>query len=251
MKLLIFAHTPPPQGGFLTVAGHMHQITSIPVDQGQEHIATLSVGERFDFSDFSTPAVLARNGKVVMSNIPAVPAEEIEAALASCRDKAECEVRLRGDTYLSLPVDSIYFGDGYVLPIVGFQVRIGCVLVASAVWIDGGSPTLDRGKIVVVFAHLGDALLDRRTQIGKVIRHVLAQGCAAGPSLGERGAGRTMDDADGDVLRFVNFAGEEISHAAEVAGELRRANFPASRLRKLHRRQRRAKAAGRVEPEAG
>jgi HD-GYP domain-containing protein (c-di-GMP phosphodiesterase class II) len=36
-------------------------------------------------------------------------------ALAGCREQAECEVVLRGETYLSLPMHSVYFGDGHLL----------------------------------------------------------------------------------------------------------------------------------------
>ena len=109
------ARTPPPQSGFFTVGGTTYQVTSIPVDQGNEHIASLSVGEHFDFSEFTTPAVLTRNGKVMMSNIPGVSMQEVESALHVCPDRSECEVHLHGEAFLSLPIESIYFGDGYLL----------------------------------------------------------------------------------------------------------------------------------------
>jgi HD-GYP domain-containing protein (c-di-GMP phosphodiesterase class II) len=109
------ARTPPPQRGFFTLGGQSYQVTSIPVDQGDEHIATLSVGEHFDFSEFSTPAILSRNGKVIMANLQGVAPAELESALQACAAQAECEMRLGGETYLSLPMESIYFGDGYLL----------------------------------------------------------------------------------------------------------------------------------------
>ena len=37
---------------------------------GDENMGTLSVGERFDVSEFNTPAVLIRDGKVLKSSIP-------------------------------------------------------------------------------------------------------------------------------------------------------------------------------------
>jgi HD-GYP domain-containing protein (c-di-GMP phosphodiesterase class II) len=109
------AHTPPPQRGFFTVGGRTYQVTSIPVDQADEHVATLSVGEHFDFSELNTPAVLAHHGKILMSNIPGVSLAEVESALRACPDQAECEMRLHDEAYLSLPMESIYFGDGYLL----------------------------------------------------------------------------------------------------------------------------------------
>jgi putative nucleotidyltransferase with HDIG domain len=88
---------------------------SPPIDQRDENIGILSVGEPFDFGAFTTPAVLAHGGKVLKSSIPGIPLEEVEAALKPCAELAECEVRLRGETYISLPMDSISFGEGYVL----------------------------------------------------------------------------------------------------------------------------------------
>jgi putative nucleotidyltransferase with HDIG domain len=105
----------PPQQGFATVGERSYQVVSTPIDQGDENIGTLSVGEPFDFSEFTTPAVLARHGKVLKSSIPGIPIDEVESALKTCGERAECEVRLRGETYISLPMDSISFGEGYVL----------------------------------------------------------------------------------------------------------------------------------------
>jgi putative nucleotidyltransferase with HDIG domain len=106
---------PSAQHGFFTAGGHTYQVTSIPVDESDEHIATLAVGEHFDFSEFSTPAVLSLNGKVILSNLQSASFEEVESALKNCPGQAECELRLRGEAYLSLPMESISFGGGYLL----------------------------------------------------------------------------------------------------------------------------------------
>jgi putative nucleotidyltransferase with HDIG domain len=105
----------PPHRGFTTVGERSYQVVSTPIDQGDENIGILSVGEPFDFSTFTTPAVLAHRGKVLKSSIPGIPLEEVEAALKPCKERTECEVRLRGEAYISLPMDSISFGEGYVL----------------------------------------------------------------------------------------------------------------------------------------
>lgn len=105
----------PPQRGFMTVEGRAYQVASTPIDQAEENIGFLSVGERFDFSEFTTPAVLTHNGSVLKSSIPGIPPEEVASALRGCQEQAECEVRLRGETYVSLPMQSIHFGEGYVL----------------------------------------------------------------------------------------------------------------------------------------
>ena len=105
----------PPQRGFMTVSGRAYQVASIPINQGDESLGVVSVGEYFDFNEFSTPAVLAHDGKVLKSSIPGIPLEEVESALKSCKEQAECEVKLRNEAYISLPMDSIYFGEGYIL----------------------------------------------------------------------------------------------------------------------------------------
>ena len=112
---LDIARAHPPQRGFYTVGALTYQVTSIPVDQGDENLGSLSVGERFDFSEFSTPAVLTQHDKVIKTNVADVSSAEIERALKNCPEQKECELRLNNQTYLSLPLESIYFGDGYLL----------------------------------------------------------------------------------------------------------------------------------------
>ncbi len=73
------------------------------------------MGEHFDFSEFSTPAVLSRNGKVIMSNLQGASLEEVDSALKNCPEQSECEIRLRDEAFLSLPLESISFGGGYLL----------------------------------------------------------------------------------------------------------------------------------------
>jgi putative nucleotidyltransferase with HDIG domain len=104
-----------PERGYFEAEGQAYQVASVPVNVGIENLGTLSVGERFDFAEFHTPAVLTRHGVVVVSNIPGIPERQIGAALKHCSPQAECELQLGGETWLSLPVSGIYFGGGYVL----------------------------------------------------------------------------------------------------------------------------------------
>jgi len=108
-------HAWPGEQGFLPIEGRTFQLTSIPVNLGDENLGRLTVGEVFDFAEFSSPTVLSRDGKLVQSSIPNVQAAELEAALRVCAPTAECEVRLAGTSYLSLPVETISLGDGYLL----------------------------------------------------------------------------------------------------------------------------------------
>ncbi|MGA2716504.1 MAG: HD domain-containing phosphohydrolase [Bryobacteraceae bacterium] len=99
----------------LTMQGDtVYQIASVPIDQAEENIAELSVGERFNLSEFNTPAVLLGEGKVLKSSIPGIPLSEIETALKACHSQDECDVRLGGQGYMSLPLQ-ISFGDGYAV----------------------------------------------------------------------------------------------------------------------------------------
>ncbi len=105
----------PPLAGFFTLGDNTYQVNSFPVDVNQENIGILSIGERFDLSEFSSPTVLAQNGKILRSSVPRASAGELEASLDRCQQQAECEVKLAGETYLTLPSDSIRFGNGYML----------------------------------------------------------------------------------------------------------------------------------------
>ena len=58
--------------GLLTLGGKVYQIASVPIDQADENLGRLSVGDRFDFSEFTTPAVLLRDGQSVKSNLPGI-----------------------------------------------------------------------------------------------------------------------------------------------------------------------------------
>ena len=101
------------EAGFLLLAGRTFQVASVPVDQNDENIGLLSVGEYFDFSDLSTLVGLVHNGKVIQSNIPRVSSSELEVALASCTPQAECDLHLQGTNWISLPMQS--YGGGYTL----------------------------------------------------------------------------------------------------------------------------------------
>jgi HD-GYP domain-containing protein (c-di-GMP phosphodiesterase class II) len=107
-----------PRRGLMTQEEQVYQIASVPIDQGEENIGELSVGSRFDFSYFNTPTVLILNGKVLRSSIPGVPLPDVDDGLKGCARQTECDVRLGGDDYISLPIESIALsnlGDGYQL----------------------------------------------------------------------------------------------------------------------------------------
>jgi putative nucleotidyltransferase with HDIG domain len=101
------------RNGLLTVGGRTFQVASVPIDQDQENLGSLSVGARFDISQFTTPTILFHNGEVIESNIRGISLVEQSKAIAGCKGESECQVRLAGANWLLLPMQS--FGGGYVL----------------------------------------------------------------------------------------------------------------------------------------
>jgi HD-GYP domain-containing protein (c-di-GMP phosphodiesterase class II) len=99
--------------GLLLLNGRTFRVASVPVDENEANIGSLSLGEYFDFSEFTTPAVLTHDGKVIESNISDIPFGELDAALARCDDQSECNLRVRGANWISIPVQS--YGGGYLL----------------------------------------------------------------------------------------------------------------------------------------
>jgi HD-GYP domain-containing protein (c-di-GMP phosphodiesterase class II) len=167
--------------GFLRLDGRAFQVASVPVDQNDENIGHLAVGEYFSLSDLSTLVVLAHNGKVIESNLPHVPFAELESALAGCqrgpendrpqKDQAECDLRLQGSNWISLPMQ--FYGDGYVLlsfenvdaataPIQSRLHRLFltlafiCVLVAFVSSIGSSSSIVE--PIAAIVSHLRNAV---------------------------------------------------------------------------------------------
>src|SRR4029079_2807551 len=101
------------RSGFLLLGGRIFQVASVPVDVNSENMGSLTVGEFFNFSDLTTQVVLMRNGAVIDSNIPKVSTKDLQASLATCSTRAECDLHLNGTNWISLPMES--YGSGYTL----------------------------------------------------------------------------------------------------------------------------------------
>ena len=159
------------QAGLLLLGGRTFQVASVPVDQNNENIGLLAVGEYFDFSDLTTLVGLVHNGKVVQSNLPQVSRGELEKALAGCAQRSECDLRLQGTSWISLPMQS--YGGGYTLlsfenvdeataPIESklhklfLTLALVCILVAFLCSI-GSSRSIVK-PIAVVVSHLRNAV---------------------------------------------------------------------------------------------
>jgi HD-GYP domain-containing protein (c-di-GMP phosphodiesterase class II) len=104
------------KAGLLELGGRIIQVASIPVDLEDANLGSLGVGEFFNFSEFTSPAVLVHDRETVESNITGITPVELNEALAACHGKPECDLRLHGANWMSLQVQS--YGGGYGLYIL-------------------------------------------------------------------------------------------------------------------------------------
>ena len=95
-----------PAKGFFSTQGGIFRVTSVAIVQGQERVGALAVGERFDLAGVAMPAVLLHGGTVVAITTPGANKADAEAALRKCAPGAECELRIGGETYMSVPLDN-------------------------------------------------------------------------------------------------------------------------------------------------
>jgi len=101
------------QRGLLQIGASTFQLASVPIDDDTENIGSLSVGEYFELPSAATPAVLIHDGKAMESNIPNLSLAYLGAAFAGCTNQSECDFRLNGVNWMSVPMES--FGGGYML----------------------------------------------------------------------------------------------------------------------------------------
>ncbi len=104
--------------GLVFVDGRTIQIASVSVDLAEENIGSLSVGEYFSLSEFAAPAVLVHDGRILESNIAGLPLADLNRSMAACLGQSECDVQLRGENYLSLPMQSDALGLGNTIRIL-------------------------------------------------------------------------------------------------------------------------------------
>lgn len=92
------------RSGLFTMQGQVYEVSSVSIDRGSEVLGSLAVGDRLDLGAFPIPLVLMWNGGLLQSYAKGPHPTEIETALAVCAPEKECEVRLHGQTYLSVPL---------------------------------------------------------------------------------------------------------------------------------------------------
>ena len=94
----------PPEQGFFSADGRLYDVTSVPIREAGTQVATLTVGSRFDISQFGVPSVLLHNNSVIAAQMRDLAPAQIERALAACSAAADCELRIQDQQYLSLPL---------------------------------------------------------------------------------------------------------------------------------------------------
>ena len=92
------------RSGLFTAQGQVYEVSSVSIDRGSQVLGSLAVGDRFDLGGFAMPLVLTWNGGIVQSFAKGIDPKEIETAFAFCAPEKECEMRLRGESYLSVPL---------------------------------------------------------------------------------------------------------------------------------------------------
>ncbi|HEY7392505.1 MAG TPA: HD domain-containing phosphohydrolase [Bryobacteraceae bacterium] len=107
----------PADRGIVLAGGSLYEVASVPMFEDIAQAGTLSMGSVFDISRFGVPAVLLHNGRVAASELRELAPSLIQTALRPCLPDAECEVRIRDQVYLSLPIapGALRLGGGYSL----------------------------------------------------------------------------------------------------------------------------------------
>jgi HD-GYP domain-containing protein (c-di-GMP phosphodiesterase class II) len=103
-----------PHGGngLLLIDNHTLRFSTVPIDNDEENLGAVSVGEYFEFPTLATPAVLIHDGKVIETNIPNVSNEDVQTALGRCSGLSECDFQLHGSNWISIPTQAL--GGGYI-----------------------------------------------------------------------------------------------------------------------------------------
>jgi HD-GYP domain-containing protein (c-di-GMP phosphodiesterase class II) len=154
----------PPKRGFFLYEGALYRMTSVPISQNEEHVALVSVGEREDFSHFSNPVVLLRDGEVIDWTVPGAGREDLQHAFSGCNHDADCELKLAGDTYLSIAAKTVGAGHTYTLrSLVNLDAALTPVQsVLRSVFLMTGTGAMLAAVVITILSSLSVARPIRR-----------------------------------------------------------------------------------------
>lgn len=94
----------PISRGLMADGAVVYRVTTVPLSQSNETVATLAAGEAFDLTQYGSPLVLSFHGSIAQSSLPRVSPVAIQRALSECGAGRECETRIAGELYLSAPI---------------------------------------------------------------------------------------------------------------------------------------------------
>ncbi len=104
-----------PRSGIWDGPGALYRMTNASVNQANDNLGSITVGQRLDLSEFLTPVAVTRNGKAVAASVPQLSVAAIGDSLRGCPPEGECEVELGSNTYLSLPLAAPGEGSAYAV----------------------------------------------------------------------------------------------------------------------------------------
>jgi putative nucleotidyltransferase with HDIG domain len=99
--------------GLLVIGSRIIRFASVPMNENGKTVGSLSVGQYFDFPGAAAPAALIHDGAVIDLNISNFAGREVEASFRGCAGQSECDFRLGGANWISVPLQDL--GDGYTL----------------------------------------------------------------------------------------------------------------------------------------
>jgi putative nucleotidyltransferase with HDIG domain len=94
--------------------GEVFQLLSVPINQGNENLGSLTVGEPFDLTHFTMPVVLLQGRRVVRSTVASVPPAALQSVFEGCSGSV-CELQLGDSSYISFEMNDVGIGPGYSL----------------------------------------------------------------------------------------------------------------------------------------
>jgi hypothetical protein len=106
----------PLPGFYVSPSGALYWVASTMMLQGNEEVGTLVAGEEFRLNSLPTPAMLVQGGRLLAVSAP-LHTQQFAASVKACAPGAECELKVDGHTYFSLPLLGTAKGATY------FEVR--------------------------------------------------------------------------------------------------------------------------------
>jgi signal transduction histidine kinase len=109
----------PAQPSLVESGGALYALTTAPILNGGDQIGTLRLGSQVDLQRYRVAgeAILLRGDRILRGTLPAAEWPAIESALQGhCSPtNTECEIKVRGETLLVLPIRDASLGSEYRL----------------------------------------------------------------------------------------------------------------------------------------